>query len=57
MTAIFTSSSPLRRGAKRQPYQHDAIALTDCEICAIPVSVIERLGHEQPALYLELMAR
>ena len=40
-----------------QPYQHDAIALTDCEICAIPLSVIERLGREQPALYLELMAR
>jgi CRP-like cAMP-binding protein len=40
-----------------QPYQHDAIALTDCEICAIPVEVIEQLGREQPRLYRELMAR
>lgn len=40
-----------------QPYQHDAIALTDCEICSIPASVIERLGREQPRLYRELMAR
>lgn len=40
-----------------QPYQHDAIALTHCEICAIPVAVIERLGREQPRLYLALMAR
>lgn len=40
-----------------QTYQHDAIALTDCEICAIPVEVIERLGREQPRLYQELMAR
>ena len=40
-----------------QPYQHDADALTDCEICAIPVSVIERLGRERPGLYRELMAR
>ena len=40
-----------------QPYQHDAIALTDCEVCAIPTSVIERLGRERPRLYQELMAR
>ncbi len=40
-----------------QPYQHDAIALTDCEICAIPVDVVEQLGHEQPRLYRELMTR
>ena len=40
-----------------QPYQHDAIALTDCEICAIPTSVIEQLGRERPRLYQELMAR
>ncbi len=38
-------------------YQHDAIALTDCEICAIPVEVINRLGREQPRLYQELMTR
>lgn len=41
----------------RQPYQHDAIAITDCDICAIPVSVIEDLGREQPSLYQALMAR
>ena len=40
-----------------QPYQQDAIALTDCEICAIPVETVERLGREQPRLYRELMAR
>jgi CRP-like cAMP-binding protein len=41
----------------RQPYQHDAIALADCDICAIPVDVIEGLGSEQPRLYQALMAR
>ncbi len=41
----------------RQPYQHDAIAFTDCEICAIPVDVVEGLGREQPCLYQALMAR
>ena len=40
-----------------QPYPHDAIALTDCEICAIPVEVIESLGRERPRLYHELMRR
>lgn len=40
-----------------QPYQHDAVALTDCEICAIPIGVIERLSREQPRLYKDLMAR
>ncbi len=41
----------------RQPYQHDAIALTDCDICAIPADVIEELGREQPRIYQALMAR
>jgi CRP-like cAMP-binding protein len=40
-----------------QPYQHEATALTDCEICAIPVEVIENLGRERPGLRKELMAR
>ncbi len=40
-----------------QPYQQDAIALTDCAICAIPAETVERLGREQPRLYRELMAR
>lgn len=40
-----------------QPYQHDAIALVDCGVCAIPVAVIDHLGSEQPRLYRELMAR
>jgi len=40
-----------------QPYQHDAIALTDCTLCAIPAQVIEQLGQEQPKLYRELMRR
>lgn len=30
-------------------YQHDAIALTDCEICAIPVEVINRAVMSNPA--------
>lgn len=38
-------------------YQHDAIALTDCELCAIPVAAIERLSEKQPGLYRELMTR
>ena len=40
-----------------QPYPHDAIALTRCEICTIPVSLVERLGHEQSRLCQELMTR
>jgi CRP-like cAMP-binding protein len=40
-----------------QPYQQDAIALTDSEICAIPVEIVEQLGREQPRLYRELMTR
>ena len=40
-----------------QPYQHDAIALTDCMICVIPVEVVDLLGREQPRLYRELMTR
>jgi CRP-like cAMP-binding protein len=40
-----------------QPYPHDAIALTRCEICTIPVSLVERLGHEQSCLCQELMTR
>ena len=40
-----------------QRYQHDAMALTNCEICAIPVEVIEQLGCERPRLYHELMLR
>ena len=40
-----------------QPYQHDAIALTDCMICVIPVEVVDQLGREQPRLYRELMTR
>ena len=38
-----------------QRYQHDAMALTDCEICAIPVEVIEQLGREQPRLRQDLI--
>jgi CRP-like cAMP-binding protein len=40
-----------------QPYPHDAIALTRCEICTIPVSLVERLSHEQSRLCQELMTR
>ncbi|MBL8258316.1 MAG: Crp/Fnr family transcriptional regulator [Candidatus Competibacteraceae bacterium] len=40
-----------------QPYQHDAIALSDCGLCAIPAPVIEQLGERQPRLYRDLMAR
>ncbi|MBE2293920.1 MAG: Crp/Fnr family transcriptional regulator [Phycisphaerales bacterium] len=40
-----------------QPYQHDAIALTDCEICAIPIAVIKSLSQHRPRLYQELMVR
>lgn len=38
-------------------YQHNAVTLTDCEVCAIPVALIERLAQEQPRLYQELMRR
>ncbi|MCP5159502.1 MAG: Crp/Fnr family transcriptional regulator [Gammaproteobacteria bacterium] len=40
-----------------QPYPHDAIALTHCEICTIPVSLVERLSREQSRLCQELMTR
>lgn len=41
----------------RQPYQHDAIALSECEVCMIPVEVVEQLSRQQPRLHRELMAR
>lgn len=38
-------------------YQHDAIALTAAELCAIPCEVVSRLSREQPALHTELLRR
>ncbi|HMW30042.1 Crp/Fnr family transcriptional regulator [Plasticicumulans sp.] len=40
-----------------QPYQHDAIALTAVELCAIPREVVAVLAREQPALHTELLKR
>ena len=41
----------------QQPYQHDAVALSECEVCVIPVEVVEQLSRQQPRLHRELMAR
>ncbi|PIE83038.1 MAG: Crp/Fnr family transcriptional regulator [Candidatus Contendobacter odensis] len=40
-----------------QPYTHNAIALTHCEVCVIPTTLVEQLGHTQPQIYQELMLR
>jgi CRP-like cAMP-binding protein len=38
-------------------YQHDAIALTRVESCAIPLSVVETLATEQPQLHKTLLSK
>ena len=38
-------------------YQHDAIALTRSESCAIPVSTVEFLASEQPQLHKTLLTK
>jgi CRP-like cAMP-binding protein len=40
-----------------QPYQHDAIALTDLKICRIPTTVVDDLAARQPKLHRELLNR
>lgn len=40
-----------------QPYQHEARVLEPATLCRIPVAVIERLNHDTPRLYRQLMAR
>ncbi|MEJ2310394.1 MAG: Crp/Fnr family transcriptional regulator [Gammaproteobacteria bacterium] len=38
-------------------YQHDAIALTRVESCAIPVTTVEMLASEQPQLHKTLLTK
>ena len=38
-------------------YQHDAIALTSVDTCAIPVKTIEMLATEQPQLHKTLLSK
>lgn len=40
-----------------QPYQHNAIALTDTEVCRFPVDLVEKLSAQSPGLHKELMRR
>lgn len=40
-----------------QAYQHDAIALQNCEFCSLPVEVVKRMAGECPDLQNELLNR
>lgn len=40
-----------------QPYQHEARIMEPASLCRIPVAVIERLNHETPRLFHQLMDR
>lgn len=40
-----------------KPYQHEARVLEPASLCRIPVAVIERLNHDTPRLYRQLMSR
>jgi CRP/FNR family transcriptional regulator, anaerobic regulatory protein len=39
------------------PYQHEAVALAQTEVCRFPARLVRALGQQNPALHRELMAR
>lgn len=39
------------------PYQHDAVVLEECEVCSLPVKVVQDLSNENPMLHKELLNR
>jgi CRP-like cAMP-binding protein len=40
-----------------QPYEHDAIAIQDCELCCLPHNVVNDLSQRNPKLRQELLQR
>ena len=40
-----------------QPYQHDAVVLEACQVCTLPVSVVQALARTNPKLHQELLTR
>jgi len=40
-----------------QGYQHDAIVMTETEVCALPAQLVLRLAQDNPTLHQELMHR
>ena len=40
-----------------QPYEHDAIAIQECELCCLPNSVVNELSQRNPKLHQELLRR
>jgi len=39
------------------PYQHDAIVMQPTEVCCLPVSTVQALAQDSPALHVELLKR
>ena len=40
-----------------QPYEHDAIAIQECELCCLPASLVNNLSQRNPKLHQELLKR
>ena len=40
-----------------QPYAHDAVVMQPTEVCCLPVSTVQALSKDSPALHLELLNR
>lgn len=40
-----------------QPYEHNAIAIQDCELCCLPAGLVNDLSERNPDLYRELLQR
>jgi len=39
------------------PYEHEAIAIQECELCCLPTSLVKELSQRNPDLHQELMKR
>ncbi|MCG6966368.1 MAG: Crp/Fnr family transcriptional regulator [Chromatiaceae bacterium] len=39
------------------PYEHDAIVLQPTEVCCLPVTTVQALSKDSPALHVELLKR
>jgi len=40
-----------------QPYEHNAIAIQECELCCLPAQMVNNLSERNPVLYRELLQR
>lgn len=38
-------------------YEHDAIAMQECELCCLPATLVNELSHRNPDLHRELLKR